>query len=177
MDTSFAMGPWYFLAFPAAPPEPPAVPEPDPPLAEPPLPEPDGDGSVPPNPALPEQPPLRHPELDNTLESEYWGVFRFIARPAAAGRGGKYGAFEVRCPFHKKRAITGATTGCAKYVRILGPEEEDRRMAVHRGMWWASVHATHTRQRYHVQFEIMPDRGAGPPPPVEELVALRATRE
>ena len=46
-------------------------------------------------------------------------------------------------------------------------------MAVHRGMWWASVHATRTRQRYHVQFEIMPDRGAGQAPPVEELVALR----
>ena len=46
-------------------------------------------------------------------------------------------------------------------------------MVVHRGMWWASVHATHTRQRDHVQFEIMPDRGVGPPPPVEELVAVR----
>ena len=147
-------------------PGPPPLPEPDPSLVEPPLPEPDGS-------APPPADVVRRPELDNTLASGNWGVFRFIARTAAAGRGGRYGAFEVRCPFHKKRALTGSTTGCAKYVRILGPEDEDRREAVHRGMWWASVHASHTRQRHHVEFEVMPDRGAGPPPPLEALVALR----
>ena len=57
--------------------------------------------------------------FESALSSGHWGnQFRLTALDLGDSKhSGSHGAFEVRCPFHKK----SKSTGCVKYVQILGP--------------------------------------------------------
>ena len=81
------------------------------------------DPSVPPvldPPAEPAPPPIldEQPEdpFADYLASGYWGPFRFIALPVGVKNSGRYGAFEIRCVYHRK----DSSTGCARYIKLDG---------------------------------------------------------
>ena len=87
--------------------------------------------------------------FDDILRSTHYGVFRIIALDIGQKNAGVYGAFEVRCPFHK---LNDKGTGCAKYVRIEGSSWADRFYACRRAVFFCQKYHLHTRQRDHVLF-------------------------
>ena len=101
-------------------------------------------------------------DIVGALHSTGWGAFNFTARPAGT-YGGNYGAFEVQCPFHRKND----RTGCAKFIRIEGPNADDKQKAIHRAIWWCSQYDKFTLQREHMGFAAL-----GDPPPLAELQPL-----
>ena len=57
------------------------------------------------------------------LPSPKWGVFTVTAIP----RTGRYGSYQVACPFHRR----GIHTWCKKQCRILGPGDRAAQVASH----------------------------------------------
>ena len=77
------------------------------------------------------------------LASASWGPagpFRLIALDIGQKNSGTFGAFEVRCPFHKKSNDTDEKkgTGCAKYIRIKGRDHIHPRTSERDGYEYSS---------------------------------------
>ena len=121
---------------------------------------------APATPPADELPPLRE-DVELALRSGWFGSFRLTARPHGSCRGGAFGAWEVVCPFHRK----SSKTGCAKYIRILGPSHADKVQAAARAVWWCTMYGFFDRQRSHMAFSVGPE--AGEPPPSAEFMALK----
>jgi hypothetical protein len=99
---------------------------------------------------------LELPEPDagpfDCLRSGSWGCFRLTARPPG-DKGGAFGAFHIKCLFHKKNA----KSGCAKHITVEGASWADRYLAMRRALWWASVYNEHDTQEAHKDFHARPD--------------------
>ena len=80
---------------------------------------------------------------------------------------GQHGAFEARCPFHRKND----RSHCKKTLRLSGPSTADRAATLHRLRFWCICALDHSRQRFHV-WETPPEIDALPDPDFVLLAQL-----
>ena len=71
------------------------------------------------------------------------GPFRFTPKQAAQASGGRYGGWEVQCPFHRKNL----KSGCRKWFGVCGPTTKDKQECAAAALeWCAAAAAAITRQ-------------------------------
>ncbi len=62
--------------------------------------------------------------VERKLDNGPWGVFQFYALQPGSTHGGRFGGYQVRCPFHEKNE--GKRSGCRKTFKIEGPTGKDQ---------------------------------------------------
>jgi hypothetical protein len=109
------------------------------------------------------------PPLIEDVKKGSFGAFTFTPRSKDHPKGGRFGAWEVRCPFHK----LNPKSGCAKHFGVEGPTFAHQVAAGRRAAWWCTVARNYDRQRKHM-LAFLADL-VGDPPTDEELIAPKIT--
>ena len=95
-----------------------------------------------PDPDSEPEPLLRHPWRPG--EIMLWGCFRISHLVATKNR--PHGAFEARCPWHRKNN----RSGCKKYARLYNNDPEHVASVLLALKWWCVQANTVSRQSHHV---------------------------
>lgn len=78
------------------------------------------------------------------------GPFRFTPKQITQKSGGKYGGWEVACPFHRKNR----TSGCRKWFGLCGPTLRDKQECVAAALEWCAAARQFSRQWQHIAYQV-----------------------
>lgn len=78
------------------------------------------------------------------------GPFRFTPKQASQASGGRYGGWEVQCPFHRKNL----KSGCRKWFGVCGPAMTDKQECVAAALEWCAAARRFSRQWMHLGFQV-----------------------
>ena len=78
------------------------------------------------------------------------GPFRFTPKQAAQASGGRYGGWEVQCPFHRKNF----KSGCRKWFGVCGPTMKDKQECAAAALEWCAAARRFNRQWMHLGFQV-----------------------
>jgi hypothetical protein len=78
------------------------------------------------------------------------GPFRFTPKQASQASGGRYGGWEVQCPFHRKNL----KSGCRKWFGVCGPAMKDKQECVAAALEWCAAARRFSRQWMHLGFQV-----------------------
>ena len=97
------------------------------------------------------------------------GPFRFTPKQSFHKSGGKYGGWEVFCPFLAKNL----KSGCRKWFPILGPALRDKQVAANAALAWCAAASTVNKHCLHLAYPI--DYHAAPPAAVTRALPIFQT--
>ena len=106
--------------------------------------------------------------MAEALRSGSWGAFG-ISAVQPGKRGGKYGAYSIRCLFHTRNPVPG----CTREFRIQGAGRTDQALVARRCLWWASQARDVDRQWKHLTLPDIEDDAL----PSWEVLQLRRIDE
>lgn len=111
----------------------------------------------------------QHQEGLDIIMGRRIGPFRFTPKQAFHRSGGRYGGWEVFCPFHAKNF----KSGCRKWFPILGPALSDKQAAANAALAWCAAASTVERHCLHLAYPI--DYDAAPPITVTRALPIFQT--
>lgn len=78
-----------------------------------------------------------------------WGVFKITPKQ---GKAGKFGGFQVACPFHRKNY----KSDCHKFIALDGPPDDRvaRMRCMRRLLWWCWQTKQQPRQYIHIAMDL-----------------------
>ena len=78
------------------------------------------------------------------------GPFRFTPKQASQTSGGRYGGWEVQCPFHRKNL----KSGCRKWFGVCGPTLKDKQECAAAALEWCAAARRFSRQWMHLGLQV-----------------------
>ena len=78
------------------------------------------------------------------------GPFRFTAKQPSQKSGGRFGGWEVFCPFHRKNY----KSGCRKWFGLCGPTLKDKQECAAAALEWCAAAHQFDRQWLHLAYQV-----------------------
>lgn len=94
------------------------------------------------------------------------GPFRFTPKQPHQKSGGKFGGWEVDCPYHRKNF----KSGCRKWFGIAGPSLQDKQEAAAAALVWCAAARQFDRQFLHLAYQV--DYKTAPPVAVSRTLPI-----